>query len=271
LSLQKTEVELQEIFNYLAAGFMLWMVLDCIQRREHFVWIIIIILLPPIGAVAYFFAIKNRASSTSAGSSKSSGGVLGTIIPFAKPVKKDVETEETLQLKELIKQFNKAYHYEKLGQVYIEQKKYEAAIPNFEEAIQRDPEMLEARYGLAKCFHGLGKFDEGAVALEKLTTIDKKYDYGNAIFGLAECYRLGGKDEKALETYGDVINSFHFFKAYYHYAQLLDKRGKKQEAIDYMKNIIGSSKDLPDYKLEKERFWIDEAYKFLRKNGIELA
>jgi hypothetical protein len=38
-----------------------------------------------------------------------------------------------------------------------------------------------------------------------------------------------------------------------------------------MKSIIGSSKDLPDYKLEKERYWIDEAYKFLRKNGIELA
>ena len=52
-----------EIFNYLAIGFMLWMCMDCIQRREHFVWIIIIILLPPVGAVAYFFAIKNAIAS----------------------------------------------------------------------------------------------------------------------------------------------------------------------------------------------------------------
>ena len=37
------------------------------------------------------------------------------------------------------------------------------------------------------------------------------------------------------------------------------------------KSIVGSSKDLPDYKLGKERFWIDEATKFLRKNGVELA
>jgi hypothetical protein len=51
----------------------------------------------------------------------------------------------------------------------------------------------------------------------------------------------------------------------------LDKNGKKQEAIDNMKSIVGSAKDLPDYKLEKERFWIDEAYKYLKKNGIELA
>ncbi|MBT5469211.1 MAG: tetratricopeptide repeat protein [Nitrospina sp.] len=245
---------------------MLWMCMDCIQRREHFVWIIIIILLPPIGAVAYFFAIKNRASSSGA---TQGGG--GTLIPFGKTEKKEVETDETLQLKELIGKYQKAYHYEKLGQAYVEQKNYDSAIANFEEAIQKDPEMLEARYGLAKCLHGLKRYDEAAAVLEKLTTLDKKYDYGNAIFGLAECYRMGGDDEKALATYGEVINSFHFFKAYYHYARLLDKNGKKQEAIDYMKSIVGSSKDLPDYKLEKERFWIDEAYKYLRKNGIELA
>ena len=235
---------------------MIWMCLDCIQRREHFVWIIIMIILFPVGAVAYFFVVKNRVGEKTASPT---------------PIRREVETEETLQLKELIGKHHKAYHYEKLGQAYVEQKKFELAIPQFEEAIQRDPEMLEARYGLAKCLHGMGKYEEAAVALEKLTAIDKKYDYGNAIFGLAESYRLSGNEEKALETYGEVINSFHFFKAYYHYAQLLDKKGKKQEAIDYMKSIVGSSKDLPDYKLEKERFWIDAAYKFLRKNGIELA
>jgi tetratricopeptide (TPR) repeat protein len=218
------------------------------------------IILFPVGAVAYFFVVKNRAEGR-----KTPHGSAPT------PIRKEVETEETLQLKELIGKFQKAYHYEKLGQVYIEQQKFEMAIPQFEEAIQRDPEMLEARYGLAKSLHGLGNYEEAGVALEKLTAIDKKYDYGNAIFGLAECYRLSGNEEKALETYGEVINSFHFFKAYYHYARLLDKKGKKQEAIGYMKSIVGSSKDLPDYKLEKERFWIDEASKFLRKNGVELA
>ena len=248
-----------DLFIYAAAGLMVWMCMDCIQRREHFIWIIIMIILFPVGALAYFFVVKNRAE----------GKTPGSLAPT--PIRKQVETEETLQLKDLIGKFHKAYHYEKLGQVYIDQNKFDLAIPQFEEAIQRDPEMMEARYGLAKCFHGLSRFEEAAVALEELTAIEKKYDYGNAIFGLAECYRLSGNEEKALETYGEVINSFHFFKAYYHCARLLDKKGKKQEAIDYMKSIVGSSKDLPDYKLEKERFWIDEATKFLRKNGIELA
>jgi tetratricopeptide (TPR) repeat protein len=254
---------LTDIFIYAAAGFMVWMCLDCIQRREHFIWIIIMIILFPVGAVAYFFVVKNRVGG---GASVPAGNRSSPT-----PIHKEVETEETLQLKELIGKFQKAYHYEKLGQVYLEQKQPVLAIPQFEEAIRRDPEMLEARYGMAKALHSLNRYEEASVVLEKLTSIDKKYDYGNAIFGLADCYRLSDNEEKALEAYGEVINSFHFFKAYYHYARLLDKKGKKQEAIDYMKSIVGSSKDLPEYKLEKERFWIDEATKFLRKNGVELA
>lgn len=198
-------------------------------------------------------------------------GVDEPIRLFNSSPPREIETEETLQLKELINKFHKAFHYEKLGQLYLDQKKYQAAVSQFEEAIKKDPELIEALYGKAKALHGLGKPAEGAKVLEELIKIDKKYDYGNAIFGLAECYRLSGQDDKALAAYEGVINAFHFFKAYYHYARLLDKKGKKQEAIDYMKSIIGSSKDLPEYKLEKERHWIDEAYKYLRKNGIELA
>jgi tetratricopeptide (TPR) repeat protein len=236
--------------------------MDCFNRKEHFIWIIIIVFLIPVGPVAYFFAVKNRAGG---------GPILQPIKLFNTGPAREIETEETLQLKELITKFHKAFHYEKLGQIYLEQKKYEAAVSQFEKAIEKDPELNEARYGLGKALHGMGQPAEAAKALEELIKIDKKYDYGNAIFGLAECYRLSGQEDKALETYEAVINSFHFFKAYYHYARLLDKKGNKKEAIDYMKSIIGSAKDLPEYKLEKERHWIDEAYKYLRKNGIELA
>tara|TARA_B100000749_G_scaffold97430_1_gene74321 strand:- start:104 stop:808 length:705 start_codon:yes stop_codon:yes gene_type:complete len=233
------------------------------QRKEHFVWIIVMVVLFPVGAVAYYFAVKSKAGNMS------SPSILQTVKHKNNP--KEIETNETLQLKEMIEKFHKAYHYEKLGQAYLEQKQYLLAIPQFKEAIKRDDELNEARYGLGKAFHAMENYSEAAEALEELVKMDKKYDYGNAIFGLAECYRLAEFEDKALKTYKEVINSFHFFKALYHYANLLDQKGEKGEAINQMKSIIGSSKDLPDYKLEKERYWIDEAYKFLRKNGVELA
>lgn len=236
---------------------MVWMCFDCIKRKEHFIWIVIMVVLFPVGAVVYYFAVKNKG--------------MGGQFAVASVPSRQIETEDTLLLKNLINKHHKAYHYEKLGQVYLEARDYQQALEPFQEAIQRDPEMLEARYGKAKSLHGLGNFVEAAKVLEELVKMDKKYDYGNAIFGLAECYRLAGMEDKALETYEAVINSYHFLKAYYHYARLLDNRGKKQEAITYMKSIIGTSKNMPEYKLEKERHWIDEAYKFLRKNGVELA
>ena len=252
-----------DILITLALVFMVWMCIDCLQRKEHFIWIIIMVVLFPVGAVAYYFTVKAKAGGMSGPS------ILQTVQSKNKP--REVETEETLQLKDMISKFHKAYHYEKLGHAYLEEKQFELAIPQFKEAIQRDSESNESRYGLGKSLHGMELYKEAAEVLEELVKIDKKYDYGNAIFGLAECYRLAGLEDKALKTYEEVINSFHFFKACYHYANLLDKGGKKDEAISHMKSIIGSSKDLPDYKLEKERYWIDEAYKFLRKNGVELA
>ena len=247
-----------EILYTVAIIFTIWMCLDCIQRKEPFVWIVIMVVLCPIGALAYYFTVKSVRAKNN------------VKIFFPQPAR-EVETEETLQLKELINRFHKAFHYEKLGQIYLEQEKYDLAISPFGEAIKQDPELSEARYGLAKSLHALGNHIEAAEVLEELTKLDKKYDYGNAIFGLAECYRLSGQDEKALKAYETVINSYHFFKAYYHFASLLDKKGEKEKAINYMKRIIGSSKDLPEYKLEKERYWIDEALKYLRKNGVELA
>jgi len=240
-----------DIFWIAYTASVLWMCMDCFNRKEHFIWIIIIVFLIPVGPFAYFFAVKNRSSG---------GPTLQPIKLFGGGPTREIETDETLQLKELITKFHKAYHYEKLGQIYLEQKKYEAAVSQFEKAIKKDPELNEARYGLGKALHGMGEPAEAAKVLEELTKIDKKYDYGNAIFGLAECYRLSDQEDKALETYEAVINSFHFFKAYYHYARLLDKKGKKKEAIDYMKSIIGSSKDLPEYKLEKERHCLHIQY-----------
>ena len=86
------------------------------------------IILFPVGAFAYFFVVKNRAGGKTGSSS--------IILLFVRKLKR----KRPLQLKQLIgKQFNKAFHYEKLGQTYSEQKKFDLAIPQFEEAINAIP------------------------------------------------------------------------------------------------------------------------------------
>ena len=181
-----------DILITLALVFMVWMCIDCMQRKEHFVWIIIMVVLFPVGAVAYYFTVKSKAGNIPGQS------ILNTVKLKNKPG--ELETDETLQLKEMIGKFHKAYHYERLGQTYLDKKQYDLAIPQFKEAIKRDNESNEARYGLGKALHAMGNYSEAAEALGELVKIDKKYDYGNAIFGQAECYRLGGLEDKALKN-----------------------------------------------------------------------
>ena len=54
-----------DILITLALVFMVWMCIDCMQRKEHFVWIIIMVVLFPVGAIAYYFTVKSKAGNSS--------------------------------------------------------------------------------------------------------------------------------------------------------------------------------------------------------------
>ncbi|CCQ91142.1 hypothetical protein NITGR_590018 [Nitrospina gracilis 3/211] len=47
-----------EIFWIASLIFTTYMCIDCINRKEHFVWIIVMIVLMPVGAIAYFLQLK---------------------------------------------------------------------------------------------------------------------------------------------------------------------------------------------------------------------
>ena len=40
-----------DIFITIGLVFMVWMCIDCIQRKEHFIWIVIMVVLFPVGAI----------------------------------------------------------------------------------------------------------------------------------------------------------------------------------------------------------------------------
>ena len=46
------------LLGYALVAFKLWMVVDAIRRRVHYLWYVV--LLVPLGDVVYFFAVKLR-------------------------------------------------------------------------------------------------------------------------------------------------------------------------------------------------------------------
>ncbi len=226
--------------------FQIWMFIDCLKRKENFLWIVIIILFGPAGAALYLFFVK----------------LSGNSVKIKTTIK---DTEEVENLKTLIKLHSKAYHYNELGDIYLKRGDLQEAKECYEKAVKKDPSMLNAQYGLAKCLHGIGKYLEAAYLLEDLVANDRKHDYGNALFGLAESYRLAGEDDKAITVYEDLCKAYSFLSGYYEYAMLLVKKGRLDDAITSMRTLINNAGTLPDYKYQQEKIWIDKAHKFLRR------
>ena len=175
------------------------------------------------------------------------------------------DTEEVENLKTLAEMHGKAYHYNELGDIHRKRGDLKQGKEYYEKAVAKDKDMLSSQYGLAKCLHGLGKYLESAYVLEDLVAKDRKYDYGNALFGLAESYRIAKNDDKAIKVYEDLFKAYSSFRGYYEYAMLLVKKGRLEDAISSMRTLINNAGSLPDYKYQQEKIWIDKAHKFLSR------
>ncbi len=225
-------------------AFQIWMFIDSLKSQQKFFWMAMIVLFGPFGAASYLFFVKLSDNNR-------------------KLKLKVKDTEEVENLKTLIELHGKAYHYNELGDIYRKRGDLKQAKEYYEKAVAKDKDMLSAQYGLAKCLHGLGKYLEAAYVLEDLVAKDRKYDYGNALFGLAESYRMAKNEDKAIKVYEDLFKAYSSFRGYYEYALLLVKKGRLEDAITSMRTLINNAGSLPDYKYQQEKIWIDKAHKFL--------
>ncbi len=236
-------------------AFQIWMVVDCIKRRENFFWIVVILLFGPIGALVYLVAVKLAGVKVKA--KFNFGNSAG-------PANAEIE-----RLEEVVKLHGKAYHHKELGLKYLYAGDLEKAESHLSAAVEKEEDLLDAQYGLAKALFGQAKYIEAVHVLEVLVAQDKKYDYGNALLALAESYRKAEMDDKAMEVYEVIVNIYSFFKAYYEYALLLKKAGRLEDALKMMKNINQNAEALPEYKYQKEKIWIDNAQKFIQRYGTQ--
>lgn len=232
-------------------AFQIWMFIDSLKSQQKFFWMAMIVLFGPFGAASYLFFVKLSYNN-------------------GKLKLKVKDTEEVENLKTLVELHGKAYHYNELGDIHRKRGDLKQAKEYYEKAVAKDKDMLSGQYGLAKCLHGLGKYLEAAYVLEDLVAKDRKYDYGNALFGLAESYRMAKNDDKAIKVYEDLFKAYSPFRGYYEYSMLLVKKGRLEDAITSMRTLINNAGSLPDYKYQQEKIWIDKAHKFLSRHQKNL-
>jgi len=248
--------DLISFLYYFSIIFSILMGIDCIRRKDNALfWLLAIFLFHPIGSIIYFFTVKPFTIKFPFLSPH-----LNPILPIRE------DTPEERQFKEQVSNIGGPFQYEQLGLYYFKKGYLNKAEKNLRLSLERNPEALSAQYGLAKTLFRNENLPEAIELLESVLKKDPKFDYGYALFGLADCYRMNGDNEKALELYEKVSKTYSFFRANVQYAELLEENNRLEEARNIMRSVVDSSKTIPDYKREQEIKWIEAAERFLKKH-----
>jgi hypothetical protein len=227
-----------------------------VKRRPESYWLWIILIGGPIGAGAYL--VVEVLPDTRM--------LPGVLHGFGRRSRiQSLETE--------ILDNPSAGNYEELGDLSLEEKRYEKARDAFAKAIAAygarkssasSSDLLHACYGRGKSLLGLGDYGGAIPDLASVASADVKFDYYRAAGLLADAYARTGDMEKAALWFAPAIQFSTTPETLYNYAWFLNAQGKKDEAAEWLDKLGVKKRTLPGYMQRAERPWFRKG-KALRK------
>ena len=148
-----------------------------------------------------------------------------------------------------------AANFEELGEMYLDEKKFEKSRESFTKAIAARSDSPHTFYLRAKASIGLGDFAAAIPDLERAVGSDHKFDYYRAAAMLANAYAQSGDYERADLTYSEPMQFSTTPETLYNYANFLKLAGRKDEAKQWAQTLMAKKRTLPRYMQRYERPW----------------
>lgn len=231
-------------------------VVHFVKRRPESYWLWIILIGGPIGAGAYLLVEVLPDSRL----------LPGVFQGFGRRSRiQRLETE--------ILDNPSAGNYEELGDLSLEEKKYQKARDAFSKAIEAygtrrasgsSSDMLHVYYGRGKSLLGLGEYAAAIPDLERVACADVKFDYYRAAGLLADAYARTGDMARAEQWFAPATQFSTTPETLYNYAWFLNAQNRKDEAKEWLDKLMVKKRTLPNYMQRVERPWFRKA-KTLRK------
>lgn len=235
------------IYGVLIA-FQVWAIVDCLRLRSRSMWVLAVLLFGPFGALAYVVSELLR------------GRWLGDQ-PAAAPV---VVRDPRIQEIEALLALNPAPALlVELGDLRARQGDDRAAAEAYGRSLENDPDSLYARYHLGRALMAQGRHVEAVREFEQVHAQDPKYDYGAAAEALADALLAAGRDGDALTRYAELAEASARARPKFQLGMLLDRAGRRAEALEVMRDIVGQEEAIPAYLRAVEMPWIERARRFL--------
>jgi hypothetical protein len=148
-----------------------------------------------------------------------------------------------------------AANYEELGELYLDEKKFEKSRETFTKAIGARSDSPHTFYLRAKASVGLNDFAGAIPDLERAVNSDRKFDYYRAAAILANAYAHTGDYARADAMYAEPIQFSSTPETLYNYASFLKLAGRKDEAKQWAQTLMAKKRTLPRYMQRYERPW----------------
>lgn len=230
------------------AIFMVIAMVHFVRRRPDNYWLWIIIMGGGIGALAYIVV-----------------EVLPDLGLLRQQFRIFSHRKRVRQLEVMILDNPSAGNYEELADLYFEQKKYLKAKECYDRAISSRTDSPDPFYRRALCEIELNDFASATADLERVTRIDRNYDYQRAAGLLAHTWSKIGRTAEAAALYERVTQTSTLSETQYNYARFLAEQGKTAEARQWAEKILAKKVTMPRYLKRRERPWFWRAMALLKR------
>jgi hypothetical protein len=224
-------------FGSLGILLMALAIIHWIRRRPDTYWLWIIIFLGPIGSIIYL-AVEALPEMRDPDFFK--------VFPRRRRIR---------ELEAAVQENPSAGNYEELGQLYLDEGKWQKARNCYNKSISSRTDSPDPFYRRAIAEIELGDYAAAVPDLERAVDADPKYDFQRAAGLLAFAYARTGQPEKASALFADVTRTSTLTETQYHYAEFLAQQGRKAEAREWLQRIIAKRRSQPGFLKRRERKW----------------
>ncbi len=227
------------LFSYGIFGILLVLmaITHWIRKRPDTYWLWIILVLGPVGSLIYL-AVEALPDLRDPDFFK--------VFPRRRRIR---------ELEGIVTENPSAGNYEELGQLYLDDGKWQKARMAYDRAISARTDSPDPFYRRAIAEVELGEYLAAVPDLERAVQANPKYDFQRAAGLLAFAYGKTGQNEKADQLFAEVVKTSTLTETQYHYAEFLAEQGRKAEAKEWLQRIIAKRKTQPGFLRRRERKW----------------
>lgn len=223
-------------------------IIHFVRRRPEPYWLWVILFFPGIGALVY---------------------ILVEVLPDAPLLRNSLRgvprRRRIKQLEAIILDNPAVGNLEELADLYLEDRKFARARELYDRVITPRTDSPDPYYRRGIAAIELKDFAAAAADLERVVSINPKYDFHRAVALLAHACAQLGHAERADALFQQATALSTQSETYHNYATFLLAQGRKAEAHEWANRILAKKPTMPSYLRRRERPWFRAAKAILKQ------